>query len=101
MKVITATIKPTDWDAAHAALSALGIDDIDYTEVQVLGRNAGRAQLYRGAQFLVDHVPQIRIDVTADDNMVARVIETIALVKGVADHGQYAVQHLVRQGEIG
>jgi nitrogen regulatory protein P-II 1 len=100
MKIISATIRSLDWDAACAALNGVGVGDIDCAEVQVFGRGGGRAELYRGAQFIVDHVPQIRIYVTAEDHLVARVIEAIEVVNGAGDHDQYAVQRLVDWRDI-
>jgi nitrogen regulatory protein PII len=95
MKLISATIRPFDWDEVRAALGRLGVYDICLTQVQTPGRGGGRAGLYRGAEYVVAHVPQARIEVAVADDMVARVIAAIDLSAGAAFDGQYTVNRLM------
>lgn len=95
MKLISATIRPFDWDAVRVALGRLGVYDICVTEVHTPGRGGRRAELYRGAEYIVDHLPQARIEVAVADDMVAQVIAAIDLSAGSAIDGQYAVQRLM------
>ena len=84
MKLISATIRPCDWDEVRVALCRLGVFDVCLTEVRAPGRVGNRAGLYRGAEYIVSHVPQARIEVAVADDMVARVIAAIDPASGAA-----------------
>lgn len=95
MKLISATIRPCDWGQVRVALCRLGVYDVCLTEVRVPGRSANRAGLYRGAQYIVSHLPHALIEVAVADDMVASVIAAIDLAAGAAAHVQYTVNRLV------
>jgi len=78
MKLISAIIKPSKLDDVRQALSALGIQGMTVTEVKGFGRQKGHTELYRGAEYVVDFLPKIKIEVATTKDMVDRVIETIS-----------------------
>ena len=77
MKMITAIIKPFKLDEVREALSGIGVQGITVTEVKGFGRQKGHTELYRGAEYVVDFLPKVRIDAAVDDVLVDRVIEAI------------------------
>lgn len=77
MKKIEAIIKPFKIDEVKDALSQIGIKGMTITEVKGFGRQKGHKEVYRGAEYVVDFVPKIKIEVVIDDVMVERVAETI------------------------
>jgi nitrogen regulatory protein P-II 2 len=77
MKMITAIIKPFKLDEVREALSGIGVQGITVTEVKGFGRQKGHTELYRGAEYVVDFLPKVRIDAAVDDSLVDRVIEAI------------------------
>jgi nitrogen regulatory protein P-II 1 len=77
MKLITATIKPFKLDDVKEALKAAGVHGMTVTEVQGFGRQAGHTEVYRGAEYTVDFVPKVRIDVVADEAEIDRIVEAI------------------------
>jgi nitrogen regulatory protein P-II 2 len=77
MKMVTAIIKPFKLDEVREALSAVGVQGITVTEVKGFGRQKGHTELYRGAEYVVDFLPKVRIDAAVDDDVVDRVIEAI------------------------
>ncbi|TSA08319.1 MAG: P-II family nitrogen regulator [Deltaproteobacteria bacterium] len=77
MKKIEAIIKPFKIDEVKDALSQIGIEGMTITEVKGFGRQKGHKEVYRGAEYVVDFVPKIKIEVVIDDVMVERVVETI------------------------
>ena len=77
MKLVTAIIKPFKLDEVREALSAIGVQGITVTEVKGFGRQKGHTELYRGAEYVVDFLPKVRIDAAVDDAVVDRVIEAI------------------------
>jgi nitrogen regulatory protein P-II 2 len=77
MKMITAIIKPFKLDEVREAVSGIGVQGITVTEVKGFGRQKGHTELYRGAEYVVDFLPKVRIDAAVDDALVDRVIETI------------------------
>jgi len=77
MKLLATTIRPRDWPAVRAALAQLAVHDISVTTVQVLGPGNGRAPLHAGAEYIVDRVPQARIEMAVDDHLVERAIAAI------------------------
>jgi nitrogen regulatory protein P-II 2 len=77
MKMVTAIIKPFKLDEVREALSGIGVQGITVTEVKGFGRQKGHTELYRGAEYVVDFLPKVRIDAAVDDALVERVIEAI------------------------
>jgi len=77
MKLITAVIKPFKLDDVKNALKAAGVAGMTVTEVQGFGRQAGHTEVYRGAEYTVDFVPKVRIEVLADDDQVAGIIAAL------------------------
>ena len=77
MKFVTAILKPFKLDEVREALSGVGVQGITVTEVKGFGRQKGHTELYRGAEYVVDFLPKVRIDAAVDDAVVDRVIEAI------------------------
>ncbi len=78
MKLITAIIRPFKLDDVRDALSQIGVTGLTVTEVKGYGRQKGHAELYRGAEYVVDFVPKIRIETVVPDEQAERVVEAIA-----------------------
>ncbi|ACM20176.1 nitrogen regulatory protein P-II [Geotalea daltonii FRC-32] len=78
MKIIEAIIKPFKLDEVKNALSEVGIEGITVTEVKGFGRQKGHTELYRGAEYVVDFIPKVKLEIVVADELVAKVIETIA-----------------------
>lgn len=78
MKLITAIIKPFKLDDVREVLSEIGVQGITVTEVKGFGRQKGHTELYRGAEYVVDFLPKVKIEVAVDDNMAERVTDAIA-----------------------
>jgi len=78
MKMVTAIIKPFKLDDVRESLSDLGISGITVTEVKGFGRQKGHTELYRGAEYVVDFLPKIKVDVAVDDGVVDQVIDSIS-----------------------
>ena len=77
MKLVTAIIKPFKLDEVREALSGIGVQGITVTEVKGFGRQKGHTELYRGAEYVVDFLPKVKVEAAVDDSLVDRVIETI------------------------
>jgi|UniRef100_UPI0040488466 nitrogen regulatory protein P-II 2 len=77
MKLITAIIKPFKLDEVREALSEVGVSGITVTEVKGFGRQKGHTELYRGAEYVVDFLPKVKIEAAVDDGIVERAIEAI------------------------
>ena len=77
MKLITAIIKPFKADDVREALTALGISGMTLTEVKGFGRQKGHTELYRGAEYVVDFLPKIKLEFIINDEILEEVIETI------------------------
>jgi nitrogen regulatory protein P-II 1 len=77
MKQITAIVKPFTLDDVRHAVEAAGVLGMTVTEVQGYGRQRGHTEVYRGAEYTVDFVPKVRIDVVVDDEFVPRVVDAI------------------------
>ena len=77
MKMITAIIKPFKLDEVREALSSIGVQGITVTEVKGFGRQKGHTELYRGAEYVVDFLPKVKVEAAVDDAIVDRVIEAI------------------------
>ncbi|MBS1186517.1 MAG: glnB [Burkholderiaceae bacterium] len=77
MKSITAIIKPFKLDEVREALSLVGITGLTVTEVKGFGRQKGHTELYRGAEYVVDFLPKVKIEVVVDDKIAEHAIEAI------------------------
>jgi nitrogen regulatory protein P-II 2 len=77
MKLITAIIKPFKLDEVREALSEVGVSGITVTEVKGFGRQKGHTELYRGAEYVVDFLPKVKIEAAVDDGILERAIEAI------------------------
>jgi len=78
MKMITAVIKPFKLDDVREALSDIGVTGLTVTEVKGFGRQKGHTELYRGAEYVVDFVPKVRLDLAVSDDQLDSVIDVIA-----------------------
>jgi nitrogen regulatory protein P-II 2 len=77
MKMVMAVVKPFKLDEVREALSAIGVQGVTVTEVKGFGRQKGHTELYRGAEYVVDFLPKIKIEAAVDDAIVEQVIEAI------------------------
>jgi len=77
MKLVTAIIKPFKLDEVREALSAVGVSGITVTEVKGFGRQKGHTELYRGAEYVVDFLPKVKIEAAINDEVLDQVIEAI------------------------
>jgi len=77
MKLITAIIKPFKMDEVREALSEIGVEGMTLSEVKGFGRQKGHTELYRGAEYSVDFLPKMKIELAVQDDIVERVIESI------------------------
>ena len=78
MKKIEAIIKPFKLDEVKEALHDVGVSGITVTEAKGFGRQKGHTELYRGAEYVVDFLPKVKLEIVVDDDMAARVVEAIA-----------------------
>ena len=108
MKLVSAIIKPFKLDDVRESLSDMGVQGITVTEVKGFGRQKGHTELYRGAEYMVDFLPKVKIEVAASEDMLEQVIETIskAANTGKIGDGKIFVTHLeqvirIRTGETG
>lgn len=108
MKLVTAIIKPFKLDDVREALSEVGVQGITVTEVKGFGRQKGHTELYRGAEYVVDFLPKVKIDIAVPDDLLDRVIEAIAKAAntGKIGDGKIFVFNLeqalrIRTGETG
>ncbi len=108
MKLVTAIIKPFKLDDVREALSEIGVQGITVTEVKGFGRQKGHTELYRGAEYVVDFLPKVKIDVAIAEDLLDQVIEAIskAANTGKIGDGKIFVTGLeqvirIRTGEAG
>lgn len=108
MKLVTAVVKPFKLDDVREALSDIGMQGITVTEVKGFGRQKGHTELYRGAEYVVDFLPKVKIEVAITDDQVDQVIEAIskAANTGKIGDGKIFVVNLeqairIRTGESG
>ena len=78
MKLITAIIKPFKLDDVREAIANLGVEGLTVSEVKGFGRQKGHTELYRGAEYQVDFLPKVKLEVIVEDSMAERVVEAIA-----------------------
>lgn len=108
MKLVTAIIKPFKLDDVREALSDIGVQGVTVTEVKGFGRQKGHTELYRGAEYVVDFLPKVKIEVGISDGIVDQTIEAIsrAAHTGKIGDGKIFVTNLeqavrIRTGETG
>jgi nitrogen regulatory protein P-II 2 len=108
MKLVTAIIKPFRMDDVRAALSEIGVQGITATEVKGFGRQRGHTELYRGAEYVVDFLPKVKLEIAVADEQVEATIEAIvkAASTGKIGDGKIFVTPLeqvirIRTGETG
>ncbi len=108
MKLVTAIIKPFKLDDVREALSDIGVQGITVTEVKGFGRQKGHTELYRGAEYVVDFLPKVKVEVAVDDSALDQVLEAItkAANTGKIGDGKIFVSALeqairIRTGETG
>jgi nitrogen regulatory protein P-II 2 len=77
MKLVVAVIKPFKLDEVREALSGIGVQGITATEVKGFGRQKGHTELYRGAEYVVDFLPKIKLEIAVDDKLAEKTVETI------------------------
>ena len=87
MKLVTAIIKPFKLDDVRESLSEIGVQGITVTEVKGFGRQKGHTELYRGAEYVVDFLPKVKIDIAIDDELVDQVIDAITQVANTGKIG--------------
>jgi nitrogen regulatory protein P-II 2 len=108
MKMVTAIIKPFKLDEVREALSAIGVQGITVTEVKGFGRQKGHTELYRGAEYVVDFLPKIKLEAAVASELLDQVIEAIekSAKTGKIGDGKIFVQEVeqvirIRTGETG
>lgn len=108
MKLITAVIKPFRLDDVRNALSDVGVQGMTVTEVKGFGRQKGHTELYRGAEYVVDFLPKVKLEMAVSDDMVEQAVEAItkAAKTGKIGDGKIFIQTLtevirIRTGETG
>jgi nitrogen regulatory protein P-II 2 len=108
MKLITAVVKPFRLDDVRNALAEVGVQGMTVTEVKGFGRQRGHTELYRGAEYVVDFLPKVKVEVACTDDQAERVVEAIieAAKTGKVGDGKIFVTNLdqvtrIRTGESG
>jgi nitrogen regulatory protein P-II 2 len=108
MKLVTAIIQPFKLDAVREALSSIGVQGMTVSEVKGFGRQKGHTELYRGAEYVVDFLPKVKLEAAMQDELVDRGIESIenAAKTGKIGDGKifvFDLEHVVRirTGETG
>jgi nitrogen regulatory protein P-II 2 len=108
MKLVTAVIKPFKLDDVREALSEIGVQGITVTEVKGFGRQKGHTELYRGAEYVVDFLPKVKLEIAISEDMLDKVIEAVsnAANSGKIGDGKIFVSELeqvirIRTGETG
>ena len=108
MKLVTAIIKPFKLDDVRAALSQIGVQGVTVTEVKGFGRQKGHTELYRGAEYVVDFLPKVKLEIAVGDDEVEKAIEAVigAANSGKIGDGKIFVTDLeqvirIRTGETG
>ncbi len=101
MKLVSAIIKPFKLDDVREAVAALGIDGMTVTDVKGFGRQKGHTELYRGAEYQVDFLPKVRLDLVTKDELVDEVIDAISKASFTGKIGDgkifvFDVEHVIR-----
>ena len=108
MKFVTAIIKPFKLNEVRESLTALGVKGVTVTEVKGFGRQKGHTEMYRGAEYVIEFIPKLKVDVAIDDAQVDQVVEGIkqAAATGKIGDGKifvFDLEHVmrIRTGETG
>ena len=108
MKIVTAVIKPFKLDEVREALGDIGVSGVTVTEVKGFGRQKGHTELYRGAEYVVDFLPKVKVEVALTDEMLESAVEAIskAAATGKIGDGKIFISELedairIRTGETG
>ena len=108
MKFVTAIIKPFKLDEVREALSVIGVQGITVTEVKGFGRQKGHTELYRGAEYVVDFLPKVKVEAAIKDSLLDQVIEAIETSAGTGKIGDgkifvFDIEQVIRirTGETG
>ena len=108
MKLVTAIVKPFKLDDVREALSEIGVQGVTVTEVKGFGRQKGHTELYRGAEYVVDFLPKVKLEIAVADDLLEKVIDTVtkAANTGKIGDGKIFVTALeqvirIRTGETG
>ncbi|AVY94163.1 MULTISPECIES: P-II family nitrogen regulator [Microvirgula] len=108
MKLVSAIIKPFKLDEVREALSAIGVQGVTVTEVKGFGRQKGHTELYRGAEYVVDFLPKVKLEIAVHDDLLDRVVEAVetSARTGKIGDGKIFVYDLeqvvrIRTGETG
>jgi nitrogen regulatory protein P-II 2 len=108
MKLVIAVIKPFKLEAVREALAAIGVSGLTASEAKGFGRQKGQTEIYRGAEYAVNMLPKVRLEIAADDEMAPRIVESIrqAAHTGSIGDGKIFVLELgeatrIRTGETG
>ena len=101
MKLVTAIIKPFKLDDVREALSEIGVQGITVTEVKGFGRQKGHTELYRGAEYVVDFLPKVKLEIAIDDPLVERVVDAVTKAANTGKIGDgkifvYGLDQVVR-----
>ncbi len=108
MKLIVAVVKPFKLDAVREALTSVGVQGVTVSEVKGFGRQKGHTEIYRGAEYAVNYVPKLKVEVVVPDDLAERVVEAVegAARTGEIGDGKIFVSELeqairIRTGETG
>jgi nitrogen regulatory protein PII len=98
MKLVTAIIKPFKLDDVRGALTALGVSGLSVTEIKGFGRQRGHTELYRGAEYSIDFVPKVRVEVAIRSDLVEQVVDAIVVAAktGKVGDGKIFITELER-----
>jgi nitrogen regulatory protein P-II 1 len=101
MKKVEAIVKPFKLDEVKDALNEIGIQGMTVTEVKGFGRQKGHTELYRGAEYVIDFIPKIKVEIVTSDSLVQKVVDTIEKVARTGKIGDgkifvYAVEDVIR-----
>ncbi|MCE2462222.1 MAG: P-II family nitrogen regulator [Pseudomonadales bacterium] len=100
MKLITAIIKPFKLDDVREALSDIGVQGMTVTEVKGFGRQKGHTELYRGAEYVVDFLPKVKIEVAIDDGLLDRCLDAITKAANTGKVGDGKIFYSTLEGAV-
>jgi nitrogen regulatory protein P-II 2 len=108
MKMVTAIVKPFKLDDVREALADIGVQGVTVTEVKGFGRQKGHTELYRGAEYVVDFLPKMKLEIAIADDRVEAVVEAVAKAANTGKIGDgkifvFPLEHVmrIRTGEVG